>query len=79
MSLLMTTRRVGEVHVKDCDPRSDRGEEEGRNKIDSLSWHDPLTTHLIKGMLTFKSGRVGTVFGSTYSNTELVCGHVAGG
>lgn len=54
------------------------GKEEGRRKKDSLSWHDPLTTHLIKGMLTFKSGRVGTVFGGTHSNTELVCGHVAG-
>lgn len=44
---------------------------------DSLSGHDPLTTHLVEGVLTFKSSRVGAVLGGTDSDTELVSGHVA--
>jgi hypothetical protein len=44
---------------------------------DSLSGHDPLTTHLVKSVLTFKGSRVGAVLGSADSDTELVGGHVA--
>jgi hypothetical protein len=45
--------------------------------VDSLSGHDPLTTHLVESVLTFKGSRVGAVLGSADSDTELVCSHVA--
>lgn len=45
--------------------------------LDSLSWHDPLTSHLVKSVLAFKSGRVGAVFGRADPDTELVDSHVA--
>jgi hypothetical protein len=44
---------------------------------DSLSRHDPLTTHLVKSVLTFKGSRVGAVLGGADSDTELVGSHVA--
>ena len=46
-------------------------------ETDSLSWHDPLTSHLVEGMLTLECGRVGAVLGRADSNTELVDCHVA--
>jgi len=45
--------------------------------MDSLSGHDPLTTHLVKSVLALEGSRVSAVLGSADSDTELVSGHVA--
>lgn len=47
------------------------------NTMNSLSRHDPLTSHLVKGVLTFESSGVCRVLGDTDTETELVVGHVA--
>lgn len=51
--------------------------ETGKCGLDSLSRHDPLTTHLVESVLALESSRVGAVLGSADSDTELVGGHVA--
>lgn len=51
--------------------------EGGDDDGDSLSGHDPLTSHLVERVLTFESSRVRAVLGRAHSDTELVDGHVA--
>lgn len=62
------------VGVADSQIRS-----ENHSADNSLSWHDPIASHLVEGVLTLLRSRNSRILSDTNTKTELLEGHVANG